>query len=1379
MTERETHPEVDETDDPAPAGGEQAGSTDSGRPGPFRARLRERFGPSIDPHISLGPPESPDPDPALAPGADPVPADPPPGSSADAPDGDGPARGHTGEQLPAEKRLERLGRLMPAEYRYKFKREIGRGGMGAVLEVRDRDLDRRLAMKVIAGRGTNPSDGVPTDRGKIARFLEEAQITGQLNHPGIVPVHEIGMDARGRLYFTMLMVQGKDLKQVFAAIHGDHQDDPDLRDWTLGRALGAVLRVCETMAFAHTNGVIHRDLKPSNVMVGSFGETYVMDWGLAKVLGKQDTRDLRIATGQDASGSFVRTDRAAEADLDPDSPLITMDGTVVGTPAYMAPEQAKGQIDKVGPQSDVYSVGAILYHLLTGRAPYGDEEGLSPMAVLTKVIGGPPARVHTLAPDAPAELCAICEKAMSYSRKGRYETMLELAGDLQAYLAGRVVTAHETGSLAEFKKWVERNRPFAAVIAIAVLSLLVTLGRIGYIQNANNKILEEKNTSLVEEGLRAQRNAREAQANAEAARDAQLAAEASDRASRRQGYLASVLAATSSLRLDETEAARQHLAQADEEFAGWELDHLRLATDTALATWASPFVPDQRVAWSRDGLWIANLSDASSGSIELRRAATGEVEEVLAGHQITPSDLAFSVDGRWLASASRDRTVRLWNTGTGEGTVVARNTTITELAFTPDGRQLAGAGLDGHLWLWDLDLGGAEPTATLAQRRRDEGGALSTLAVDPDGRWLATGTEEGLVRLWSLTALRAVGPDKDLGLMRPIESDLSGVTSLTFAEGGELLAIATADGRVRVASTTRMVQGLPMPFIANRSLPGASASDSLFLPDGRLVLACTDGVLRVLRLADADLSSVHGHGGPVTSLALAADGSRLLSGSSDSTLRLWSCYALLPKTLFTGHKENIRDVAFSPDGGSLATASDDGTAWIWEAASGEVTHILRGHDTYVRCLAYSPDGEWLATGSGDRTVRLWDAETGDLFTIWEGHGKWIADLAFSPDSRYLATASGDGTCRVWDVEEERCLTVFEQHGGWVHCVAWNEAGTLLLSGGTEGRVLEWDPFTGQVEAEYQIGGESVTRVAWGPDGHRFTAGCMDGHVRVVDPGGRVAVDLPAHDDAISAMTLGPDRLLTGDRQGRLRLWDPSDWEPTIDLHVDQTGVARIYGRQVAAVGFSDDGRRIASARGKLVRVWESTSTASRHEAMLAARRVVGLVDDLFNDLGLPSLVIESLREDRDIPGKLREAAIRSVTAASQDPELLVDQAWTLIRDPDADPEDHENALVLAQLAIELSPTEGAYRCALAAACVRTGDHVRARELLEALLVDRWHTETEPHPEVLVLLAMAEYHLGLVDAARVRLDAIEADMARPLWQQRAGDLYDEARALVAG
>ena len=360
--------------------------------------------------------------------------------------------------------LERLSGRRSVASRYRIDEEVARGGMGSILRVWDEDLRRLLAMKVIL----EPSSQDPMRREqRLARFLEEAQITGQLDHPGIVPVHELGVDSEGRVFFTMKMVQGRTLKQVIEQAHAGKDEK-----WTRTRLIEIVLKICEAMAYSHAKRVIHRDLKPANVMVGRFGEVYVMDWGLARLMGRADTKDVRLRVDATQASQILRTDRMDAEDSGSNSPLYTMDGDVVGTPAYMSPEQARGDSARVGSSSDIYSVGAILYHALSGCMPYvppGTEP--SNRDVWRRVRVEAPEPLLELDPDLPGELVALCNKAMAREPEQRYPDMQALASDLRAFMEGRVVRAYQSGAVAELKKWVRRNRGLAA----ALLGILITM----------------------------------------------------------------------------------------------------------------------------------------------------------------------------------------------------------------------------------------------------------------------------------------------------------------------------------------------------------------------------------------------------------------------------------------------------------------------------------------------------------------------------------------------------------------------------------------------------------------------------------------------------------------------------------------------------------------------------------------------------------------------------------------------------------------------------------------------------------------------------------------------------------------------------------------
>ena len=282
--------------------------------------------------------------------------------------------------------------LIPEQGRYMIQEEIARGGMGVILQVMDPVLQRPLAMKVILGN----NDGVAPSQ-RTQRFIREAKITAQLTHPGIVAVHDLSCSEDGRFFFTMDRIEGEELRDVMIAYR---DGDPD---WDLNRLLETFLKVCDTMEFAHDRGVVHRDLKPSNIMVGRFGETYVMDWGLARKVDDQEEDPIhgKIEDHDDAS---------------PDgSTIVTRDGAVVGTPSYMSPEQALPESGKIGPWTDVYALGSLLYEILTGYAPYRSANS-GPMPahrVLKKLKEGPPVDILELAPDTPEDLVEVCRQAMS------------------------------------------------------------------------------------------------------------------------------------------------------------------------------------------------------------------------------------------------------------------------------------------------------------------------------------------------------------------------------------------------------------------------------------------------------------------------------------------------------------------------------------------------------------------------------------------------------------------------------------------------------------------------------------------------------------------------------------------------------------------------------------------------------------------------------------------------------------------------------------------------------------------------------------------------------------------------------------------------------
>lgn len=350
------------------------------------------------------------------------------------------------------------------ESKYVVDREIARGGMGAILRSIDRDIRREVAMKVMLKSA---------DERTRLRFVEEAQITGQLTHPNIVPVYDLGYDENNQLYFTMKMVKGRSLEEVLDELR-EHPRTAETR-FSLHKLLTVFTKVCDAISFAHSKGVVHRDLKPANIMLGDYGEVLVMDWGLAKVgatrkarkSAKTSTADEEAQAAADEEISeFVESIRTQTGSS------MTLDGQVAGTPAYMSPEQAEGKIDAIDERSDIYALGAILYEILCLKAPV---QGSTVYEMLIAVSEGkirPPEKRTGKHRNVPKDLSAVCMKALSKKKKDRYDTVLEMKQDIELYLEGRSVSAVDAGVMDAVVKLVKRNKGVSISVGAAALVVL-------------------------------------------------------------------------------------------------------------------------------------------------------------------------------------------------------------------------------------------------------------------------------------------------------------------------------------------------------------------------------------------------------------------------------------------------------------------------------------------------------------------------------------------------------------------------------------------------------------------------------------------------------------------------------------------------------------------------------------------------------------------------------------------------------------------------------------------------------------------------------------------------------------------------------------------
>jgi WD40 repeat protein/serine/threonine protein kinase len=1114
--------------------------------------------------------------------------------------------------------------------RYTILGRVAQGGMGVIFKVWDGSLHRPLAMKVIRGQDHLKAGSVtPIGRQLLARFLREAEITGQLDHPGIVPVHEIGTDEHGRVYFTMRLVEGESLGAVLEKMNkGD-------ATWTQTRVVDVLVKICETLAFAHSRGVVHRDLKPANIMVGRFGETYVMDWGLAKVLPGKSLPDPERPALESLLPPIPEGDEDGLPEDDATPADLTTAGMVLGTPAYMPPEQADGRHDELDERSDVYSVGAMLYRILTGQIPYAEASTARHSGeVLKAVKSGPPISVVQLVPRAAAELVAICKKAMARDRTERYADMREMAADLRAYLETRVVKAYQRGALAELKKWVMRNRLAAgaglAAIVIFVVGALTAL----YIQSKANEQLQdandaiqkesaEKETSLNNERI-ARRQAVEQQKRAEGLYLAQQSSAAVDT----NPGLAMLLALESSRR------------------------HHSILANSALLT-ALDACREERTLLGHSGpVMVASFSQGGTriltASLDhtacIWEAATGRRAALLVGHTNWVPQAVFRADGRQIATASWDGTAAIWDTVSGACLRQLKGHTlfVDAVAFSPDGKRVATGSWDMTARIWNAETG--QLLHTLSGHR----GPIRLVAFSPDGMRLLTASGVG----FSEDGAKALTRPRNVGGVQ--QSPYEKAARLWDAERGELVAVLEGhEGGISAAS-----------FSPDSKLVLTAAGTATEQTGQQMPVPSADTTARLWSAATGKLvRELKGHAAPVFAAVFSPDGTRIATGGADRVVRVWNAASTNDPLVLTGHDADIRALAFSPDGRALAVATAGRLARLWDTASGKLLAQFAGHEDGLTCCAFSPDGARVLTGSQDHTARLWRAHglvpavnvpadpldieispdgklafvphagatTVALCTLPDG--KAIASLQldqppvmakFSPDGSLLCTVSTTGVVRLWSASHGRPqLTLPLAAEGANHAVFSRDSKELLVLAskgatrwdvksrallcrfglkpnrtfGPDGRSLVtwsdsdnsemelWDTRGGKLISRLREAGDGVNAV-YSPDGTRIvawpslakSAGLWDAL-----SGARVGT-LDGHTERLHRVIFTPDSkwIATASRDGTARVWDAATGKLRICLAGDD-------GELLFAAPGPDGRRLVTQAEEKIARLWDVES----------------------------------------------------------------------------------------------------------------------------------------------------------------------------------------------